>query len=110
HLGRETALRHGLGALHEQDHVVTGDGLADPVVDGLLAHESGPWVLVWLDARGPRWAVSPSRCGQGLREVNVLGRPWAGPGRGGRCPPAPAGHRRPSCAAAPWSCRRTPWR
>ena len=32
----------GLVALHEQDHVVAGDGLADPVVDGLLAHESGP--------------------------------------------------------------------
>ena len=39
-LGGESALREILRPLHEQDDVVAGDRLADPVVDGLLAHES----------------------------------------------------------------------
>ena len=38
HLRREPALREILGPLHEQHDVVAGDRLADPVVDGLLAH------------------------------------------------------------------------
>src|SRR5262249_41645220 len=38
HLRGEAALRKILGALHKHDDVVVGDRLADPVVDGLLAH------------------------------------------------------------------------
>src|SRR5437016_930470 len=37
-LCREPALGKILVPLHEKDHVVAGDGLADPVLDGLLAH------------------------------------------------------------------------
>src|SRR5690242_6604442 len=43
-LHRETALRHGLSAFHEQHHVVPGDLLADPVLNILCAHRSIPFL------------------------------------------------------------------
>src|SRR5262249_6023429 len=48
HLGGETALGKILGPLHEHNHVVAGDGLADPVLHGLLAHKASFHGSVWL--------------------------------------------------------------